>query len=153
MPITRIYNGNLFDSTTQCKVNTVNTVGAMGAGIALQFKFIYPAMYDSYRDYCKKGEFKVGMLQVWKQKDNDWVLNFPTKKRWKDKSEIEYLEKGLQNFVNTYKKRGITSITFPQLGTANGGLNWEKDVKPLMEYYLNQVDIPVEIVLYQPKRC
>jgi O-acetyl-ADP-ribose deacetylase (regulator of RNase III) len=149
MPIVRFYEGNLFEAKTHCKVNTVNTVGVMGAGIALLFKHQYPAMFKSYKKYCLDGKFDVGMLQVWKQSKYDWVLNFPTKKHWRNPSELKYLEKGLQNFVNTYKQRGIISITFPQLGCANGGLNWENQVKPMMTHYLNQVDIPVEIVTYK----
>ncbi len=147
MPIIRTYHGNLFDATTQCKVNTVNIVGVMGKGIALQFKGLYPDMFKSYKKCCNKGLFQIGVPQLWEEAPNDWVLNFPTKLHWRNPSKIEYLEEGLQYFVDTYKDLGITSITFPQLGCGNGGLDW-KVVQPLMEEYLNQVDINVEIVLY-----
>ena len=149
MPITRIYEGDLFEAKTQSKVNTVNIVGAMGAGIALKFKLKYPDMFKRYKEYCTNGQFKVGMLQVYRYNKRDWIVNFPTKKHWRDASTLEYIEAGLKNFVETYKKRGIKSITFPQLGCANGGLDWESQVKPLMLKYLNQVDIPVEIVIYK----
>lgn len=148
MPITKIYKGNIRDATTQCKVNTVNVVGAMGAGIAVYFRYQYPEMFEKYKKYCKDGIFKVGMLQIYKKTKYDWVINFPTKRHWKDPSKIEYIEMGLQKFVETYKEKGIRSVTFPQMGCGNGGLDWEKEVLPLMEKYLNSVDIPIEIVLY-----
>lgn len=136
-------NENLFDSKMQTLTNTVNCVGVMGAGIALEFKKRYPNMFKKYKEICNKKLLKTGMLQIFKEGDK-LILNFPTKDDWRNSSQMSYLELGLQKLVNTYKDKGITSLAIPQLGCSNGGLDW-KEVKPLMEKYLNQLDIPVEI--------
>lgn len=138
--------GNIFDSDSQTIVNTVNCVGVMGKGIALTFKNKYPEMFKVYKNICTKKQLKPGMLHLYTKEDK-WILNFPTKNHWKNKSEISYLEDGLQKFVDTYKQKGITSISFPQLGCANGGLDWETQVKPLMERYLSNLE-DVEIIIY-----
>lgn len=139
-------HGNIFDSKSQTIVNTVNTVGVMGKGIALEFKKRYPDMFLSYQKVCKTGHFHTGMLQLYKNQ-NPWILNFPTKEHWKNPSKLDYIEEGLKKFVETYQKKEIISIAFPQLGCANGGLNWG-DVQPLMEKYLSNLDIDVEIYIY-----
>lgn len=137
--------GDLFSSECQTLVNTVNCVGAMGKGIALEFKKRYPEMYKVYRELCNKKLLKVGSLQLYKKEDK-WILNFPTKLDWRDPSKIEYIRLGLEKFVETYKSKEIVSIAFPKLGCNNGGLNWEEEVKPLMEEYLNKLeDIYIEI--------
>ncbi|GAX07121.1 macro domain protein [Secundilactobacillus pentosiphilus] len=141
---------SLFDSSAQVLVNTVNTVGAMGKGIALQFKKLYPDMFKEYRHFCETGDLTVGKLWLYKT-PTKWILNFPTKKNWRNKSKIEYIEAGLKKFVETYQERGIESISFPQLGTGNGGLDWENEVKPLMEKYLRPLPIKVYIHLYSKK--
>lgn len=142
---------NLFESPAQVLVNTVNTVGVMGKGIALQFKKLYPAMFKEYQHLCETGELTVGKLWIYKT-NNKWVLNFPTKTDWRQKSKIEYIEQGLQKFVETYKERGIESIAFPQLGVGNGGLDWNHEVKPLMEKYLRKLPIDVYIHIYRQAR-
>ena len=139
--------GSIFDSKMQVLVNTVNCVGAMGKGIALEYKNLYPDMYQKYRSFCLKGQLKIGQLYLWSNGENH-VLNFPTKDHWKQSSKLYYLEEGLLNFRNTFEQRGIKSIAFPQLGCQNGGLNWEREVKPLMEKYLSNLTIPVEIWIY-----
>ena len=140
-----IINGNIFNTKAQTIVNTVNCVGVMGKGIALVFKLRYPAMFDIYQDFCKQGLIGIGKLWIYKGDARDpWVLNFPTKTHWKLPSEYEYIEKGLQKFVETYKEKGITSIAFPLLGANNGGLDGKK-VEELMISYLSQCDIPIEI--------
>lgn len=139
--------GNLFNSDCQTLVNTVNCVGVMGKGIALEFKKRYPKMYLTYKSLCSKNLLKIGTLQLYK-KEEQWILNFPTKLDWRDPSKLEYIKLGLEKFVETYKEKGITSIAFPKLGCNNGGLSWEKDVKPLMEEYLgNLEDIYIEIYI------
>jgi O-acetyl-ADP-ribose deacetylase (regulator of RNase III) len=142
-----IIKGNLFNSKCQTIVNTVNCVGVMGKGIALQYKKMYPDMFQSYKNICDQKLLEPGMLQLWKGPDK-WVLNFPTKNHWRAPSNIDWVISGLEKFVETYKERGITSIAFPQLGCANGGLKWE-DVGPLMKKYLDPLDIPVEIYIYK----
>jgi O-acetyl-ADP-ribose deacetylase (regulator of RNase III) len=140
--------GDLLKSPARVLVNTVNTVGAMGKGIAKDFKTIYPEMFEQYQSFCEKKQFGVGMLWLYKTK-HKWVLNFPTKKDWKHPSKIEYIEEGLKKFVSTYADKGITSIAFPMLGCGNGGLDWEAEVRPLMEKYLKNLPIDVYIHLYK----
>ncbi len=145
-----IVNGNIFNTKAQTIVNTVNCVGVMGKGIALVFKLRYPSMFEVYQGYCKKRLISIGKLWIYKGDPNDpWVLNFPTKTHWKLPSEYEYIEKGLQKFVDTYKEKGITSIAFPLLGVSNGALEKDK-VMEIMQLYLSQCDIPVEIYQYDP---
>lgn len=148
--ITSIKKDNIFNAKTQTVVNTINCVGVMGKGIALVFKLRYPKMFDLYKEYCKSKLIGIGKLWLYKGEVNEpWVLNFPTKFHWKYPSKMEYLEKGLQKFVDTYKDKGITSIAFPLLGTHNGGLDKE-EVLALMKRYLNQCDIPIEVYEYDP---
>ena len=122
-----VINGNIFNTKAQTIVNTVNCVGVMGKGIALVFKLRYPSMFEQYQKYCKQ--------------------NFPTKTHWKLPSEYEYIEKGLQKFVDTYKEKGITSIAFPLLGANNGGLDKDKIMETML-HYLSKCDIPIEIYQY-----
>lgn len=136
---------DIFQSPAQVIVNTVNTVGVMGKGIAKRFKDIYPEMYKEYRIYCEDGSLDIGKLWIYKT-DGKWILNFPTKKHWRNPSKVEYIEEGLKKFVETYEQRGITSISFPQLGCGNGGLDWESEVKPLMEKYLKK--LPIDIFIH-----
>lgn len=136
--------GDIFKSETQTIVNTVNCVGAMGAGIALEFKKQFPNMYLSYKKICDQKQLKPGLLHLYK-KEERWILNFPTKDHFKDPSTLEYIEKGLIKFKETYKEKGITSISFPKLGCGKGGLDFN-NVKPLMEKYLN-LDIKVKIYI------
>lgn len=151
MAIIEVFKGNIFNTKAQTIVNTINCVGVMGKGIALVYKLRYPNMFDLYKEYCKAKLISIGKLWLYKGgEDAPWVLNFPTKYHWKYPSKIEYIEKGLQKFVDTYKAKGITSIAFPMLGTHNGGL--DKDtVLTLMEKYLSQCDIPIEIYEYDPE--
>ena len=135
--------GDLFNSEAQTLVNTVNCVGVMGKGIALEFKKRYPDMFKSYKSICDKKLLRPGTLQLYKKSDQ-WILNFPTKDHWRNKSKMQWLEDGLSKFRETYKEKGISSIAFPKLGCSNGGLKWE-EVKPLMEKYLTDLDIKIEI--------
>ena len=135
---------NIFESRADVLVNTVNTVGVMGKGLAKEFKRIYPDMFDIYQGFCEDGTLTVGKLQVYKT-PNKWILNFPTKANWRSPSKIEYIEQGLQKFVEHYARLGIKSIAFPMLGCGNGGLSWEDEVKPLMEKYLNNLNIDIFI--------
>ena len=136
--------GDLLSSPAQVQVNTVNVVGVMGKGIALQFKNKYPEMFKSYRQICEKHLFDVGNLYLWKS-SKKWVLLFPTKKHWRNPSKIEYIESGLKKFVENYDRLGIESIAFPKLGCGNGILDWNI-VKPIMEKYLKP--LPINIYIY-----
>lgn len=135
--------GDLFRSSAQCLVNPVNTQGVMGKGLALAFKDRFPKMFAAYTEQCRRGTLIPGKLMLYKKED-PWVLIFPTKIQVYRKSELSYIESGLQKFCATYKERGITSIAFPALGCGEGGLSWT-DVRPVMEKYLSTVKIPVEV--------
>lgn len=136
--------GNIFDSPAQVIVNTVNTVGVMGKGLALSFKQRYPNMFEHYKKICEKKQFTIGKLMLFYEPDH-WLLLFPTKENWRNPSKLEYIEKGLMKFVNSYAEKNITSIAFPKLGCGNGELDWS-DVKPLMEKYLKP--LPIDVYIY-----
>lgn len=141
--------GNLFNSDAQTLGNAVNTVGVMGAGIAKEFKLRYPEMFADYKQRCVEKRMLVGEPYCWKPEDETahWVLLFPTKKHWRNPSQMEWLESGLQYLAENYKKWGISSLAMPALGCSLGGLSW-KQVRPIMEKYLSEMDVPVEI--YEP---
>lgn len=136
--------GNLFTSNAKVLVNTVNTVGVMGKGIAADFKKIYPKMFEEYKELCENGKLDIGEFFLYKT-SNKWVLNFPTKKHWKSPSTVEYIEKGLQKLIEQATKLQLTDIAMPKLGCGNGGLDWEKQVKPIVEKYLKKSPINVSI--------
>jgi O-acetyl-ADP-ribose deacetylase (regulator of RNase III) len=134
---------SILESQAQTVVNTVNTVGVMGKGLAHAFREKYPSMFNSYKELCNRKQFDVGQLWLWRG-SNQWVLNFPTKKHWRYPSKLEYIESGLEKFVANYEARGIREISFPRLGCGNGGLQWE-EVRPVMEKYLSPLPIPIYI--------
>lgn len=136
---------NIFESPAQVIVNAVNTVGVMGKGIAKQYKLMYPEMYEQYRYFCETDMLDIGKLWLYKH-HTKWILNFPTKKNWRNPSKVEYIEAGLKKFVATYEEKGIYSASFPQLGTGNGGLDWESEVKPLFDKYLKP--LPIDIFIH-----
>lgn len=140
----RYIEGDIFNSPAQVVVNTVNTVGVMGKGIAKEYKDRYPEMFRLYKEACRNKKLTIGKLMLWYGEDR-WILNFPTKEDWRGKSKIEYIEKGLQEFCEHYADYNIDSIAFPKLGCGNGGLDWE-DVKQLMEKYL--FSLPIDIYIY-----
>jgi len=143
--------GNLLESPAQVLVNPVNTEGVMGKGLAKDFKRIYPDMFKQYQRYCENGQLTVGKLWLYKT-PHKWVLNFPTKTTWRKPSQLSYIEQGLQAFANAYVRKGINSIAFPQLGCGNGELNWDHQVRPLMERILKNLPIEVYIHLYAKGR-
>jgi len=136
-------SGDLFAAPVQTLVNTVNTVGVMGKGLALTFKQIYPEMYTQYRELCDSGKFRIGSLFIYRA-EHKVVLNFPTKEHWRNPSRLEYIRAGLETFVKMYDRAGIHQIAFPPLGCGNGELDFA-DVRPLMEAYLAPLPIPVYI--------
>lgn len=144
----KIIRGNIFTSKCQTLVNTINCVGVMGAGIALECRLRFPEMFDQYMQFCSEDKIKVGLLWVYKS-DNPWILNFPTKKHWKFPSKEEYLHSGLKNFIMTYKSRGIESIAFPLLGADKGGLTQDKSLS-IMKHYLSDLELDVELYIYDP---
>ena len=134
---------SIFDSPAQTLVNTVNTVGVMGKGVAKEFKSQFPAMFKEYKQLCDEGELEISTLHLWRG-PSKWVLNFPTKTTWRRPSKLQFVETGLKKFVEVYEELGIFSISFPALGCGNGNLNW-RDVKPMMEYYLKPLPVRVFI--------
>ena len=144
----KVIRGNIFTSTCQTLVNTVNCFGVMGTGLALECKYRYPDMYLRYKKICDNKHFSIGKLYLYKTSDR-WILNFPTKYHWKYESKKEYIEKGLEKFLDSYRRKGIQSIAFPLLGTQNGGLLKEESLA-ILEKYLRDIDIPFEIYEYDP---
>lgn len=143
--------GNILESDAQALVNTVNTVGVMGKGIALQFKKAFPNNFKAYLDACKQGQIDIGKLLVTKDSNLNTgekiIINFPTKQDWRKPSEYGYIETGLNDLIHIIEKNDIKSIAIPPLGAGNGGLKWEK-VKDLIETSLNHLDIVIYI--YEP---
>ncbi len=143
--------GNILESPAQALVNTVNTVGVMGKGIALQFKTQFPKNYKVYKDACKNNELKIGELLVTEDENllsgKKYIVNFPTKTHWRKPSEYSYINLGLKALVQWIITNEIESIAIPPLGAGNGGLDWHK-VRNIMVHYLS--DIPADIFLYEP---
>lgn len=139
----RTIRSSIFDSPAQTLVNTVNTVGVMGKGIAKEFKARHPSMFREYKKLCDDRVLQIGTLHLWRGPSR-WVLNFPTKTTWKLPSRLSYIESGLQTFAQNYKQMGVRSISFPPLGCGNGNLDWN-EVRPLMLQYLWDLDIAIYI--------
>jgi len=122
--------GNILDSNAQALVNTVNTMGVMGKGIALQFKKAYPNNYKAYEKACKNNELQIGKMFVTIDSNTTTgertIINFPTKANWRKPSEYKYIEDGLENLVEVINNKKIKSLAIPPLGAGNGGLKWEK---------------------------
>lgn len=142
--------GNLLQAETQALVNTVNTVGVMGKGIALQFKERFKQNFKEYAAACKNGDIAIGKLFVVTENSLEGqkiIVNFPTKTDWFKKSQYNYIEEGLKDLVGVINKYDIKSIALPPLGCGNGGLSWNK-VRPLIEKYLGELSI--DIIVYEP---
>jgi O-acetyl-ADP-ribose deacetylase (regulator of RNase III) len=143
--------GNILDSSAQALVNTVNTMGVMGKGIALQFKNHYPNNYKIYKEACENKTFKVGQLLVTEEESliggKKTIINFPTKTNWRLPSEYEYIEKGLVALKKVIIEKNIESVAIPPLGAGNGGLDWQRVKKMIMEA-LNGVHC--DIYMYEP---
>lgn len=143
--------GNLLESKADALVNTVNTVGVMGKGIALQFKNMFPNNFKRYAAACKSNELTIGQLLVTEEKSllsgTKIIINFPTKTDWRKPSEYQYIEKGLVELAKFIQDKNIKSIAIPPLGAGNGGLNWTH-IKQLLEQYLSNIDC--NIYVYQP---
>lgn len=140
----RILIGDILKSRAQTLINTVNCVGIMGKGIALEFKNCFPGMFEDYAQRCEHNEIRVGLPYVFKNLFGPQIVNFPTKEHWKSLSRVSDIERGLDYLLAHYKKWGVTSIAIPPLGCGNGQLEW-KVVGPLIYSRAKQMDIPVEI--------
>lgn len=140
----------MFDAQVDAIVNTVNLVGVMGKGVAFQFKERFPENFRVYSEACKSRTIGIGnslvVPAVWRGRQI-WIVNFPTKVHWRNPSEYQYVEKGLDNLVGILEQYNIKSIALPPLGAGNGGLEWEK-VRTMIEDKLRSVNC--EIYLYEP---
>ena len=141
--------GDLLDADVEAIVNTVNCVGAMGKGLALQFKKAYPANNSAYRKACENGSLRPGTMLIVpliRPGNPKYIVNFPTKDHWKDPSRMRYIESGLKALVLEVKKLDIKSIAIPQLGCGLGRLHWS-DVRPrIIEAFEELPD--VDVVVY-----
>lgn len=146
--------GNFFDYKADIRINTVNCVGAMGAGVALQFKNKYPEMNKEYVKACNDGTIQIGRPHVWtnsnffNEEENVIIINFPTKLHWKNPSEYEYVEKGLEWLSNFLTNHRGKTITVPALGCGHGGLDWNV-VKKMIVKYLSEIEM--NILVFEPE--
>jgi O-acetyl-ADP-ribose deacetylase (regulator of RNase III) len=147
----RYTKGNILESDAQALVNTVNTVGVMGKGVALQFKNAFPNNFKVYENACKRKEVAIGKMLVTKDcnlsSGEKIIINFPTKKDWRKSSEYSYVEDGLDDFLKVIENYQIKSVAIPPLGAGNGGLMWEK-VKQILERKLSALSI--DVMVYEP---
>jgi uncharacterized protein YwgA/O-acetyl-ADP-ribose deacetylase (regulator of RNase III) len=139
--------GELFDSKAQTLINTVNTVGIMGKGIALGFKKRFPDMYEDYLQRCRAGQLRLGQPYLYRRPVLPWILNFPTKGHWRSVSRLSDIQQGLEYLEKHHREWGITSLAVPPLGCGQGQLEW-RVVGPVLLQALNRLSIPVE--LYAP---
>ncbi len=143
--------GNLLEDESEALVNTVNCVGVMGKGIALQFKKAFPDNFKEYKKACDKKKVVPGKMFIFKHKDMfsyKWIINFPTKRHWKGKSKIEDIDSGLKDLVRQVKKINIESIAIPPLGSGLGCLDWEVVKSKIVSAFGKDEDIQINI--YEP---
>jgi O-acetyl-ADP-ribose deacetylase (regulator of RNase III) len=149
----RFTTGNLLEAEAEALVNTVNTVGVMGKGIALMFKESFPENFKAYALACEKGEVKLGKMFVTHRSDllgPEWIINFPTKQHWRYPSKLKWIEEGLDDLKRVVRERNIRSIALPPLGAGNGGLEWS-DVRALVERSLSELS-DVDVLVFEPTR-
>lgn len=143
--------GDLLAAEADALVNTVNCVGVMGKGIALQFKRRYPDMFDDYRRACKQGLVSIGKMHVFQTHQLDgpeYIINFPTKRHWRSPSKLSYIDEGLRDLIDVAEQLAITRIAVPPLGAGNGGLDWS-EVRPLLVAAFSRHP-EIEVLLYAP---
>lgn len=143
--------GNLLEAPVEALVNTVNTVGVMGKGVALQFKRAFPENFAAYEQASKTGEVRPGKMFIFATHalhGPHYIINFPTKRHWRDPSRIEDIEAGLRALIAEIRRLGIRSIAVPPLGCGNGGLDWS-DVRPRIERAFAEVP-EVQVLLFAP---
>lgn len=147
----KLVTGNLLDAKVDALVNTVNTAGVMGKGLALQFKKAFPANYKAYAAAVKAGEVQIGRMFVYEAGgivQPRYIINFPTKKHWRGASKLDYIEQGLRDLVRVIGDLKIRSIAIPPLGAGLGGLAWSS-VRPLIERALKEVP-DVDAQVFEP---
>ncbi|MDP9465625.1 MAG: macro domain-containing protein [Actinomycetota bacterium] len=145
--ITAVKKGNLLESRAQTLVNTVNTVGVMGKGIALEFKKRFPDMFKDYEARCEAGLVRLGEPYLYRTLLPPWIINFPTKGHWRAVSRLSDIERGLEDLAKHLEEWGVESLAVPPLGCGHGQLEWAL-VGPAIYRHLDQLPLPVE--LYAP---
>jgi O-acetyl-ADP-ribose deacetylase (regulator of RNase III) len=143
--------GNLLEEDAEVLVNAVNCVGVMGKGIALQLKQAFPENFQQYKKACDAKEVEPGRMFTFstgKLFNPKYIINFPTKRHWREKSKIEYVQTGLKALLAEVQQLGITSIAIPALGCGNGGLDW-LEVKPLIELAFVELS-EVKAIAFEP---
>ncbi len=146
--------GDILRADAEALVNTVNCVGIMGRGIALQFKNAFPDNFRAYEAACKREEVRPGRMFVFATgalTNPKFIVNFPTKRHWKGKSRMEDIESGLDALVAEIRERGIRSIAIPPLGSGLGGLNWT-EVRPRIEAALRGFN-GLDVMVFEPKEA
>jgi O-acetyl-ADP-ribose deacetylase (regulator of RNase III) len=147
----RYTQGNLLDADAEALVNTVNTVGVMGKGVALMFKERFPENFKAYERACKNKQVRIGEMFATERKEllgPRWIINFPTKAHWRYPSRMEWIERGLLDFARFIREKKIRSVAIPPLGSGQGGLDW-LEVKALIEASLSSLE-DVDVVVYEP---
>lgn len=145
--------GNLLESDAEALVNTVNTVGVMGKGVALMFKEAFPENFEAYEAACQAKEVQLGKVFVTRRNSflgPKWIVNFPTKGHWRYPSRLEWVERGLEDLKDVIVQNQIRSIALPPLGAGNGGLDWG-EVRELIVEKLKDLN-DVQIIIYEPTR-
>ena len=143
--------GNLLEADVDALVNTVNTVGVMGKGIALMFKEAFPENFSAYADACRSKDVQTGKMFITERNalvGPNWIINFPTKQHWRAKSDPKWIDEGLLDLRKVIANNNIKSIAIPPLGSGNGGLDWQT-VKPKIENILGDLS-DVRIVIFEP---
>lgn len=143
--------GDLLKSDAEAIVNTVNCVGVMGRGIALQFKKAFPANFKAYKAACDRDEVQPGKMFIYEREDfygPKYIINFPTKRHWRGKSRIEDVESGLKALAMDIRDRQIQSVAIPPLGSGLGGLHWP-DVRARIEAALGELE-NTQVIVYEP---
>lgn len=145
-------NGNLLEAKAEALVNAVNTVGVMGAGIALQFRQRFPDMFSAYVSACRSGGVLPGRMHVFELGQSvagpRWIINFPTKRHWRERSRLEDIIDGLGDLVMQVQRLEIRSLAVPPLGCGLGGLEWGH-VRPQIECAFESVR-DVRVLLFEP---
>ena len=147
----RFLQGNLLEAPTDAIVNTVNTVGVMGKGLALMCKKAFPQNFLRYAEACKRREVRVGQMFVTEHlalNGPRWIINFPTKAHWRDPSQLQWVIDGLQDLRQVIEVKGIGSIAVPPLGCGLGGLDWDV-VRPEIESALGRLP-NVDVLVFEP---
>ena len=145
-------SGDILKEDTEALVNTVNCVGAMGRGIALQFKKTFPENFKAYENACQRKDVQPGRMFVFETGELTnprYIINFPTKRHWRGASRMEDIESGLSALVEEIRKRTIQSVAIPPLGSGLGGLDWEQ-VRSRMEMMLRALE-DIQIIIYEPR--